>query len=319
LVEKVTSTVWQPPTGRPAGRDPEVRRGLSLLREHSDRLARTWSGLVFLAVLCLLAGLRVSLLLAALAVVVTGVRMARFWLLVGRHRGAMERLLAAEPARLVDAEALGGRLLRIDGKVLRFPARMATDQVWVVGPDPTGQAVVFGDALITPNFGQVVPAPPEHLSVRPRREWQPWQAARAANRSVRDFAQRWLFTIVVTISIGAELAPQPRVLGWLYAIAGAVILVVAGRQWLRIVPTLHASRLLRAPLTEYPARVITEKSVAVTLPDGSELTGALLWSVHLLANVRASGRLWVAGEPASGATLGVGMPDHPIAGVVRFN
>ncbi|MFC0429378.1 hypothetical protein [Kutzneria buriramensis] len=316
----MTSSVWQPPTGRPAGRDPEVRRSLSQLREHSDRLARTWSGLVFLAVLCLFAGLWASLLLATLAVVVTGVRMAGFWFQVGRHLGAMERLLAAEPARSVDAESLGGRLLKIDGKVLRFPTRMPTGRVWVVGPNRAGEAVVFVDAVITPNFGQVVSATPEHLSVRPQRQWRPWQAARAAGRSAaRAHARRWLFTIVVTISIGAELAPQPQVLGWLYAIAGSVILVLAGRQWLRIVPSLHASRQLREPLVEYPARVITEKSVAVTLPDGSELTGVLLWSVQLLANVRASGRLWVAGEPATGTTLGVGVPEYPIAGVVRFN
>jgi hypothetical protein len=232
----------------------------------------------------------------------------------------MERLLAAEPARPADVEALSGRLLRIDGTVLRFPARMATGRVWVVGPNAAGEAVVFDDAQITPNFGHVVPAPPEHLNVRPSRRWQPAQVALVAARSeVRGFALRWFFTILLTVSIGAELAPQPLVLGWLYAIAGAAILVIAGRQWLRIAPGLHASRLLGTSLIEHPARVVTEKSVAVGLPDGSELTGALLWSVHLLATVRASGRLWVAGEPAPGATLGVGAPDHPIAGVVRFD
>src|SRR5262249_45705469 len=155
---------------------------------------------------------------------------------------------------------------------------------------------------------------------RDARRGDPSQAARSAARVAgRQFGRRWAFTLIMTIAIGAELAPQPQVLAWLYAIAALVILALAAWQWLRLMPCFRAVRLLGTPLTEHPARLAPDQSVAITLPDGVELTGRIVWAANLIANVRASGRLWVAGTPAAGATLGVGVPDFPIAGVVRFN
>jgi hypothetical protein len=55
------------------------------------------------------------------------------------------------------------------------------------------------------------------------------------------------------------------------------------------------------------------------LPDGAELVGKLVLNFDVLSSVRASGRLWVAGTPAAGALLAVGVPDQPIAGMVRFD
>ena len=320
---RVRTAVWQPPTDRAAGRDPDVRRSLRLLREHSDRLARAWSGLVFLALLCLFTGLPVSTGLATVAVLVVSRRMVTQWLRVGRYRAVVDELLATELARSIEAEHLGGQLLKIDGNTLRFPVLMPTvrlaDHVWLVGPNAAGQAVVFGDAVVYPNFGQTVAEPAQRLSGQRPARGEPRVGARSSARSAaRGFARRWVFTALMVISIGTELAPQPQVLTWLYVIAALTILVLAGRQWLRIAPCLRAPSLLRAPLVEYPAKLGPDQSVVVTLPDGSELAGKVVWSVQLLANVRASGLLWVAGIPAPDMTLGVGVPDYPIAGVVRF-
>jgi hypothetical protein len=116
----------------------------------------------------------------------------------------------------------------------------------------------------------------------------------------------WAFIVAITASVGLELAPRPPVLVALLGLAGIVIAILLTRSWLRLRPALLMCRQL------------TKQSVAVTLSDGAELVGKLVVNLDVLPSVRASGQLWVTGTPTPGATLAVGVPDHPVAGLVRF-
>jgi hypothetical protein len=319
-VEKVRSAVWQPPTDGPAGRDLDVRAALAGQASVRDWLPRRWSVHVFVAAVCALAGLPVSTVLALAPVLVLGVAMVVFWLWVGRWQTAARQLLDREPARLVEYEPVGRRLVRIEQLLVRVHPGYQHGRLWLVGPNADGLAVVFFGASAYPRPAQVVRRRPRTGPPPTSRPRSPmWRARLATVCTAVEVATQWTYLVAITVSIGLELAPQPRVLAWLYAGAALVLTVLFTRRLRRAMPSLRARRLLTAPLAEYPARALPRRSVAVTLSDGTELVGTFRRNWDVLATVRASGRLWVAGTPAAGVTLGVGMPGHPIAGVVRFD
>lgn len=321
-MEKVTSAVWRPPVDGPASRDPDVRMAQWNQIRVRDRIPRIWSGYVFVAVLCPLFDLPVSTVLAAVAVLVVSWFMFEYWLRIGRPLPAVARLAEAEPARLVDVEILGRRVVRAEQLVLRLSGDLpTTGRMWLVGPRSDGLAVVFHEGIPRPIHAKVLPDVPRRLgrpsTTRPR---DPRSAARRTTKvAYWLLGVRWGHTIAITVAIGLELAPQPAVLAWLFAIAGVLIAVFLTRSVLRTQPRLAASRLLAPDLVEYPAAVRPDWSIAVTSVDGTELVAKRVWGPFVHAGARASGRLWVAGTPAAGVTLGVGVPDFPIAGVVRFN
>jgi len=317
-VEKATSAVWRPRADGPAGRDPDVRLAQWRQVWARDRIPRIWSGYVFVALLCLLLGLPVSSVLAAVAVLVVGAFMLGYWLRIGRPLTAVARLLEAEPARLVDVEVLDRRVVRAEQLVLRLSGDVSTGgRLWLVGPSPDRVAVVFHAGIPRPMPVQVLAEVPRRLGRPPAsRPQDPRAVARRASAvALWRLGLQWAHTIAITVAIGLELAPQPVVLAWLFAVAGVLIAVFLARNVLRARARLRVSRLLVPDLVEFPATVRADWTIAVE----TELAGKVLWGPHVHASVRASGRLWIAGTPAAGATLGVGVPDFPIAGVVRFS
>ena len=321
---KVTSAVWQPPTDGPVGRDPEIRRVLSEQQSRRDRLARSCCTQGFVAVVCVLAGLPVSAVLTVLATALTAWVTFKYWRRVGRKLDAVTGLLAAESARRVELELLDRTVARVGDTWLSFegfwPGVRSSRHWWLAGPDANGLVVAFVDGTAAPMPARVLTGPPKQLGpeVPAKVVDAGVLAERAASGAAWRFATRWAYVIVLTIAIGAELGPQPQVLAWLYGIAGLVIVLLAARQWRRTAPLLTMPSRLAPPLVDYPARILTDRSFVVTLPDESELAGKYVWATNLLGNVRASGRLWVAGTPVAGATLGVGVPDVAAAGIVRF-
>jgi hypothetical protein len=319
LVEKVTSAVWQPPTDGPVGRDFDVRVALAVRALVRDRFPRRWSTYVFLALVCLVAGLVVSSVLAVTAAVVMTAAMFQYWRQAGRSMPDVQRLLDAEPARLVDVEPVSRRLARVDGRLLRLHLGYQNMPLWLVGPDGNGLAVAFYGPVSSPRPVRVVHRRPLTAAPAPLPR-SPLQRARTMVLVAGGLAVvRWTFILAITVSIGLELAPQPPVLAGLFGVAGIVIAVRLARDWRQFRPALLMRRQLAAPLTDHPARALRKRSVAVTLPDGAELVGKLVLNFDVLSSVRASGRLWVAGTPAAGALLAVGVPDQPIAGMVRFD
>jgi hypothetical protein len=320
LVEKVRTAVWQPPTDGPVGWDPDVSRAAWTLSSTRDWIARVWGAQVFLGLMCLIIGLTVSTILATLAVLAISAFMLLYRLQVGRSLLSVARLLDAEPARLVEVEHLGRGVIRAEEKLLRVSRTVHGDRLWLVGPDDNGLIALFEEALPTPYAARVVARPPRPGGRRPDPPRDPrGRATQAEFDGVRNYVVGWGFVLAITVCIGLELAPQPQVLAVLYAIAAVVIAIFMTRSWRRRIQwRLMAGRRFASPLVEYQARLSADRSFAVTT-DGEELIAKICWERAVAANVRASGRLWVAGTPAAGATLGVGVPDFPIAGVVRFN
>ncbi|MFI9381003.1 hypothetical protein [Kutzneria sp. NPDC052558] len=317
----MSTAVWQPPTGAPAGQDPDVRREVWVQSWVRDWISRTWGTNVFLALMCLLFGLPVSTILATLAVLALSLLMLLYRLKVGRTLPDMAQLLDEEPARLVEIEQLGRGVIRAEQKLLRVREGLRGERAWLVGPDDSGLAALFEEALPTPYAARVVDQPPRPGDRPAEQPRDPrGEAKRAAFNGLRNYVVGWGFVIAITVCIGLELAPQPRVLAALYVVAAAVIALLMTRSWLRRMRGhLGVDQLFEAPLVEHRARLHADRSFAVATEGGAELIAKIRWEHGVAANVRASGRLWIAGTPASGVTLGVGVPDFPIAGVIRFN
>lgn len=322
---KLTSAVWQPPMDVPVGRDPEIRRALSEQQARRDRLARSCCTHGFVAVVCVLAGLPVSAALTVTAAALAAWVTFTYWRQVGRTLDAVTELLAAEPARPVELELLDRKVARVGDMWLsatrNWPGARAGRHWWLVGPDADGLVVAFVSGTAAPVPARVLAGPPKQLGpkVQAKAVGPPVLARAVARRAARRFAGRWAYTVMLTFTIGIELAPQPQVLACLYALAGLVFVVPAARHWRRTATLLTMPRRLAAPLADYPARIRADRSFVVTLPDESELTGTFVSATNVAGNVRASGRLWIAGTPAAGAVLGVGVPDFAAAGLVRLD
>lgn len=319
-MEKVRTAVWQPPTDGPVGRDPDVWRAVWAQSWLRDWISRTWGTHLMLMLMCLLFGLTVSTVLATLAVLALSLFMLLHRLQVGRTLPAVATLLDAEPARLVEIEHLGRGVIRAEEKSLRVSRTVRGERVWLVGPDDNGLAAIFEEALPAPCAARLVDQPPRPGGRPTGRSGDPRSAAnRAAVIGLWSYAIRWGFAVVIIVCIGLELAPQPRVLAALYAVAAVVVAVFMTRNWRRrIRGILGVTHRFEAPFVECHARLHADRSFAVTTEDGAELIAKVYWEHGVAANVRASGRLWVAGMPTAGVTLGVGVPDFPVAGVVRF-
>ncbi|WP_211764369.1 hypothetical protein [Kutzneria sp. CA-103260] len=332
--------MWRPPVDRPLDSDPAIQLVLNAWRKRKVvRPVFVFTGLAALMFLIHLgfSALGVLFLVGAVAALVG----------VFQFRSRVAWWLAAAPSLLDEAvavrvrsEAIGGAgswtLLSIDGG--RLCLRLTTTEasvrqllarqreVSLVGPNADGIAAVVIDGLPAPVPARVVPAPATPTPVAVTSEDLPRLAATKAVRTA------WLAQ-AVTALVGASLLFDVLVIveGWLLATIGFVLMLVATaiaalarrNDQHRMVKLLDNS-----PWQAYPAQLLSwagnpalvgRLRLALTLPDGSRMpVTARLGASWLVANITATGYLWVAGTPRYGASAAVGVPGQPNIAAVRF-
>jgi hypothetical protein len=332
--------LWRPPVDAPVGSDPAVRLNLDFWRKR--RLAPPIVVYVVLAALMFLLHAGFSML-GLLFLVLAGMTLGsliQFRSRVGWWLKAAPSLLDGGPAVRVRSAVVGGKgawtLLSIDGGrfylhvtntesgVRQFIARQ--QEVSLVGPNADGIAVVLVDGIPAPLPARVEPAPAAPSPVAITDEDLPrWAAARQA---------RAIWASLAIVAFGGASVVFDMVLliaGWTAAISGfvAVLAVALIASRFRRGEQHRIGKLLgNGPWQAYPVQllswtgnpaVVGKLRLALTLPDGSQLpVTARLGPAWLVANISATGLLWVAGTPRPGEAAAAGLPGHPHVAAVRF-
>lgn len=341
--------VLEPEEGRPASQDrsfaPSLRWNRGKLRRRAVILFALAAAGVALIVFAR------SKIYLALPAVATALVAARLWLLVraafrAPHK-ARERLLDL-PFRKVPVD---DSMLRATKRALYL--RLADDQwfrigppvvnglinsrgyVWVVGPEPSGRAGLVVPGTVStavlrarelPNSAHPVSAPvppPTHQEqlgliirlYRPRRIATAITKLALAAWLVATYAPLLLHTYRQS----DELLGLATFLG-LY-LAGALVWTSATslHQWL-----IRAPRAIRATRWT-PLRIVPDSlrnggnrrklACRVTSPEGSRTVS--IGDSPVVATVRATGVLWVGGQPKKGV-VAIGLPGYPILGHAKL-
>lgn len=332
--------MWRPPVDRPLDSDPAIQLVLSHWRRR--KVVQPVFVATALALLMFLIHRGFSMLgvlfLAIAATALVGVFQFRsrvaWWL------AAAPSLLNEAFAVRVRSEAIGGAgawtLLSADGgrlclrvtntesSVRQLLARQG--EVSLVGPNADGIAAVVIDGLPAPLPARMVPAPASPTPVAVTDEDLPRRAATTAARMV------WL-GVAITALAGAGLLFDVLVIfdGWLTATIGFVLVLAAGliASFFRRGDQHRMVRLLdNGPWQAYPVQLLSwggnpalvgRLRLALTLPDGSRLPVTVrLGPTWLVANITATGYLWVTGTPRYGAAAVVGLPGWPNVAAARF-
>ena len=331
---------WRPPVDRPVGTDPAVQLHLNYWRKR--RPLPSIIVLLVLAALMFVLHAGFSMLgvafLAFAVVLVVG--LFQFRSRVGWWLAAAPSLLDGPIAVRARSEAVGGEgtrtLLSIDGgrlylqvtntepAVRQFLARQY--EVSVVGPNSDGVAAVLADGLPVPLPARVVPAPAAAQPVPVTDEDLPRSAAARAARVM------WSAVAFIALT-GASLLFDLLLTmdGWVAATAGFAFVLLAAfiASFFRRGDQHRMVKLLgNGPWQAYPVQllswtgnpaIIGRLRLALTLPDGSQLpVTARLGPAWLVANISATGMLWVAGTPRAGEAAVAGLPGHPNAAAVRY-
>ena len=332
--------MWEPPVGQALDSDPAVQLILNYWRRR--KVVQPVFVFTGLAVLMFIIHAGFSalgvLFLAGAVTALVGVFQFRgrvaWWL------AAAPSLMDGEMAVRERSEAVGGAgawtLLSIDGGRLylrvtntepgtrQLLARQR--EVSVVGPNSDGVAAVVIDGLPVPLPARVVPAPAVPSPVVVTDEDLPRQAAAKAARVVR-------LSVAITALAGASLLFDVLVIfdGWLTATFGFAVVLVFGliAGLFRRGDQHRMVKLLNnGPWQAYPVQLLSwagnpalvgRLRLVLTLPDGDRLPVTVrLGAAWLVANVTATGYLWVAGPPSLGASAVVGLPGHPTVAAARF-
>jgi hypothetical protein len=331
---------WRPPTDRPVDSDPAIQLHLNFWRKR--KLVQPIVVFLVLAALMFLLHAGFSMLgllfLAAAAMSVTA--LLQFRARVGWWLKAAPSLLDGAPAVRVRSEAVGGEgtqtLLSIEGgrlclhvtntesAVRQFLARQS--EVWLVGPNADGVAAVLVDGVPAPIPARVVPAPTAPHPVPVTDEDLPrWAAARAARVVWASIAfvgragASLLFDLLLSID------------GWTAATIGFFVVLAAAliaSPFRRGDQHRMVKLLGNGPWQAYPVQllswggnpaVIGKLRLALTLPDGSQLPVTVrVGPAWLVANITATGYLWVAGPPRPGEATVVGLPGYPQIAAARY-
>lgn len=339
----------EPPIDRPAAADAGTRRGF--------RAVRRWLVLAVTALVALSIGLPAlavaagtvagGIALGVLGVVALGVALPWLMRQVGWLRG-LTRSAPSNRWRKVPAGLVRGgvwrpgcvlmvedgsarKLLRLHGIPWPYQLGIAyAGQVWLLGPDVGGrQAALLPGVRIPFRATPIAELPPGEQPAEP----VPGATGTAVDEPVTAAAAQFRTRVVqagmlgaaALIGLGLVAAVTAPVAGLGWAAGWSVVLGLVVRAN-RLVPGLTAG-LHAGPWTplvarpaEWPAaaRGPVTISAELRLPDGSPRTVDLLGAdEQLVANARASGKLWFAGYPQPGKLCAVGIPGLPVLGVAR--
>jgi hypothetical protein len=204
-----------------------------------------------------------------------------------------------------------------------------TGEITVVGPDPEGHAVVFVDGLPAPLPAKVVEAP------------EPTEAEPIAPVSVNGAEDRlpnWLATrnarlnqlpvvLALVVLVGIVLEAQNPQAQMIYTITFAAMILIAAipvalmpSDQLRLRTLLAAGQWQAHPVTVVESKADARRPVAgltLVLADGQRLSIKLAFP-ELVANISATGTLWMVGMPGRRKGAAVGVPGYPIISAARF-
>lgn len=325
--------VWQPPVDRPAGNDTAVELRLKALDRM--RISLPLSVVFYWALAGVLIGFDgvdflsgVLLMIGALALV----RLVDFQVRWGGRAAAAKALLANVVMTRVGAEVIARKVLAVDGKYLRVNMTWADRQIvaregeiWLAGPDVKGAAVVFVGGVPVPLLAQVVEAG-ERIEPEPAMTTQGalpmWYAKRYAEW------QR-VYLGVTLAALAAALHQLSRSFPDSWVVFAALFLVFTLGSMSRVSDTFRVPSLLNAGAWQaYPVtirtwqgkrRLVGELGLVLQRPDGSAVPVTVRYaSAELVANIEASGQLWVVGPPEEGKLAAVGVPGYPVAAAARY-
>ena len=297
---------------------------------------------VHLAVDLVVGGILVAFLLVLLIV--------RLWLHVPPQRRGKE-LLPRYPWRGVPVTVLANNpcLVRValDGRELTLRLRrlnwlgkqvlLRTGVLWICGPDERGRALVriagsVGEALAEVTVAAPSGPPPvlaQPSGPRPADDPALSWIRRATNRNVVIYTA--ILVLLEGLTVGALSRADytdidPIVIGGVTGVTMALVLVIWG-WWLG---NSQYRRLAAAPYWQ-PIQVSLDTwnaDINVSVRNGS---GRIIlpngWRGYVefprlpldfAANLRATGVLWVAGDPVPGQTVPIGLPGYPLRGVVKI-
>ncbi len=252
---------------------------------------------------------------------VAGVR-RRVAAVVVAHRG-ISAVIATE-----------GRYLRV--RPIAWPMWQViarTGEITMIGPDAEGNAVVFVDGQPTPLPAKVVEAPEPteaepiaRVSVNGAEDEVPqWYAARHARIQWIPFSA--VFTVFVALVYDMQLASHlPVAFTWAYAVLAVILLlgpVFGARDQIRLSKLLSAGQWQAYPVTVETwkgsaQRPFADLTVKLGVPGGEYQLVVKHASVELVANISATGTLWMVGLPKGAKSAAVGVPGHPIVAPARF-
>ncbi|SDN28782.1 hypothetical protein SAMN04489726_5890 [Allokutzneria albata] len=218
-----------------------------------------------------------------------------------------------------------------------------TRNVWVVGPDKNGWAVLVTPGLHSPLGGKL-----EKGKARPANPVLPeapitgpdapaaddfvvaGQAKLKAGATARGQAAAGAVILlgVLALAVGWLLgAPLIGAALLVLCVVGAVPLFLAARPlavWKPLPELLAAGTWTRLPATidetwRPNARGYADGSAEVRLPSGQTVAVKLpLVSCDVVEYTRATGTMWFAGMPKPGSDSAIGVPGYPLADLARL-
>ncbi|HEX3786886.1 MAG TPA: hypothetical protein VHW44_03425 [Pseudonocardiaceae bacterium] len=216
---------------------------------------------------------------------------------------------------------------------------LRSGRLWLCGPDERGRVMARVDGLSFGVPARILDQPPADATppvltepTGPRPLDEPMLAG-LLRRQLRLGLVRYLGpAIVLALGVASVVvSPVYAAVGPIFLVLAVVYAVLAGLAVTRFQGILRqSSRLLAdapgwtpvlARLDSWQAagRVIGPARGQVWLPDGSTATVSVPRAgIDLVANIQASGTLWVAGPPTRGSTMAVGLPGYPLLGLATI-
>ncbi|WP_370945998.1 hypothetical protein AB5J62_44070 [Amycolatopsis sp. cg5] len=205
-------------------------------------------------------------------------------------------------------------------------------KAWVVGPDKQGKLVVVVPGMATGWLAKVArePAPgstplfrsPEPTSPREdpvvRAYWLYTQMLTALLMVAYVAVVVWMTALSLTLAWPLSLPPLVLTVVVVVTIVVAFVKTLLwGRstyaeQWTELAATLDG------PI-KHSGTAVASAAGQVQLPDGRVVRVKFArTNLNLLANIEATGRMWVFGEPRPGKAARIGLPGYPLLGNVKL-